>query len=225
VAFSPDGQRLASASEDKTVKLWETVRLPLETLRQRDLREQAFNLVESLFATHLRQTEVLQALRENPRLSEALRQTALTVLETYRQDPEPLNNASWEVVCKPHASADAYRHALLQAEEACRLEPQNGTYLNTLGVAQYRGGQYEAAAQTLARSEKLNTTPKDGPRPDDLAFLAMAQYQLGRKEQAQATLARLREAIKGSRSTRNLQSAAFLREAAALLEAPPSTKK
>jgi tetratricopeptide (TPR) repeat protein len=224
VAFSPDGQRLASAG-DRTVKIWETVRLPLETLRQRDLREQAFNLVESLFATHIRQADVLQALRDNHRLAEPLRQAALTLAEQYPQSPQALNTASWAVVSKPDASADAYRRALLQAEEACRLVPQYerlvpqyGLILNTLGVAQYRVGQYQAAVETLARSEKLQTTPKNGPHPADLAFLAMTQYQLGHKEPAQATLARLREAMNKSRWAKDAESAAFLREAETLIE-------
>jgi tetratricopeptide (TPR) repeat protein len=114
---------------------------------------------------------------------------------------------------------------VLQAEEACRLEPQNGNYINTLGVAQYRLGQYQAAVETLARSEKLDTTLKDGPHPADLAFLAMAQYQLGHKEQAQATLARLREALTKPRWAKDAESAAFLGEATTLIEAKPATQK
>jgi WD40 repeat protein/tRNA A-37 threonylcarbamoyl transferase component Bud32 len=222
VAFSPDGQRLASASYDKTVKLWETVRVPLEILRQRDLHEQAFDLVERLFATHVRQADVLQALRDNFRLSEALRQTALTLAEQYRLNPQTLNQASWVVVRQANASSDAYHRARLQAEEACRLAPKSGSCLNTLGVAQYRLGQYEAAVQTLARSEELNATPTNGSTPGDLAFLAMAQNQLGRKEPAQATLARLREALTKPRWAKDAESAAFLREAEALIEGKAS---
>ena len=47
--------------------------------------------------------------------------------------------------------------ALRLAEAACRLEPKHGYYVNTLGVAQYRAGQYAEALATLTRSEPLNT--------------------------------------------------------------------
>jgi Tol biopolymer transport system component/tetratricopeptide (TPR) repeat protein len=201
VAFSPDGQRLAAGGIDNTVRLREAVRLSLETLRQRELGERATDLVESLFSLHVRQADVLEALRDNPKLTDSLRQAALTLAKQYRPDPQALNDASWAVVRQPGASADAYRRALRQAEEACRLEPQSAAYVNTLGVAQYRTGHYQAAVETLARSAKLNATPSDGPDPSDLAFLAMAQHQLGRKEQAQATLARLRETLSKPRWT------------------------
>jgi hypothetical protein len=225
VAFSPDGLRLASANGDGTVKLWEAIRHPLEILRQRDLHERAAALIEALFAIHVRRADVIQSLRGHPNLGESLRQTALTLAEQYRPDAMKLNNECWNVVRKPGASPEAYLHALLQAEEACRLEPHNGSCRNTLGVAQYRQGQYQAAVETLARSEKLNATPADGALPADLAFLAMAQYQLGQKEQAHATLARLREAMVKPRWAGDAESAGFLREVETLLQAAPATRK
>jgi WD40 repeat protein/serine/threonine protein kinase len=224
VAFSPDGQCLASA-DDRTVRIWETVRVSSEIRQERALRERAFDLVESLYTTGWRQADVLQEIRDHRLIDPALRQAALALAAQYRPDLASLNTKSWLVVYKPGGNADVYRLALQQAEELCRLEPQNGMYLNTLGVAQYRAGHYEAAAETLARSEKLNTTPADGSRPGDLAFLAMAQYQLGCKEQAQATLARLREALTKPRWAKDVGSAAFLREAEALIESKATEPK
>src|SRR5262249_37363505 len=151
-------------------------------LRQRALYERASDLVESLFTTHVRRAHVIQSLRGNPLLGQALRQAALTLAEQYPVNPAALQSASWAVVRQPGASAEAYRHALLQAEEACELEPQReaprlgglrpgGMYL-TLGMAQYRLGQYQAAVETLARSEKLDATFLNGSHPTNLAFLA-----------------------------------------------------
>jgi Flp pilus assembly protein TadD len=122
------------------------------------------------------------------------------------------------VVLKPGASVEAYCHALEQAEEACRLEPKNSAYVSTLGMAQYRLGQYQAAVATLVSSEKLSATPVVGSNPTSLAFLAMAQYQLGQKEQAQATLTQLRETLtKPPWSNISQHYAALLQEAENLL--------
>src|SRR5262249_2131999 len=137
----------------------------------------------------------IECLRGDTWLNEALRQAALDLAEQYHQDPATLGRASREVVRRPDGSSAAYRRALLQAEEACRLEPNNGLHVNTLGLAQSRLGQYQEALQTLARSDKLQAPSAEGYLPADLAFRAMAQYQLGQKEQAQATLTRLREAV------------------------------
>jgi hypothetical protein len=78
-------------------------------------------------------------------------------------------------------------------------------------------GQYAEAVATLTRSDKLNS-PRGGPQPADLAFLAMAQHQLGRKEKAQATLGRLRDAMKQPRWAQDAVAQGFLREAEGLIE-------
>jgi tetratricopeptide (TPR) repeat protein len=168
---------------------------------------------------------VLAYLRGQPKLPEALRQAALTMVEQYRLDPAALNRASRAVVRKPAATEAAYRHALRQAEEACRLEPADGLYLSTLGLAQYRLGRYQAAVETLARSEQLQGAPTDGAPPAALAFLAMARHQLGQKEQAQAALARLRAALAQPRWANDPESAAFCKEAEGLLGAVPAAPK
>ena len=99
-----------------------------------------------------------------------------------------LNNASWTVVAKPGADAAAYRQALLQAEEASRLAPNDHTFLNTLGVAQYRLEKYREAVETLTHSDQLHAARNGGSVPADLAFLAMAQGRLGQSAKAQRLL-------------------------------------
>src|SRR5262249_31521304 len=109
-----------------------------------------------------------------------------------------------------------YAAALRRAEAAVRLAPGDGNDLNTLGVAQYRASRYAEALVTLTKSEKLNTS-KDGPRPSDVAFLAMAQHQLGQKDEARSTLARLRELMKRPAWEKNADAQGFLREAEELI--------
>ncbi len=45
-----------------------------------------------------------------------------------------------------------YQRGLRLAKAACRLEPENVAFLNTLGVAQYRCGLMAEALATLTRS-------------------------------------------------------------------------
>ena len=54
------------------------------------------------------------------------------------------------------AAAGRYRPALRAAQAACHLQPGNGVYLTTLGVAQYRASGYQDALATLMQAEPLN---------------------------------------------------------------------
>jgi Flp pilus assembly protein TadD len=101
-----------------------------------------------------------------------------------------LNDAAWKVLKARDSGKDSYARALRQAEAAVRQAPENGFFLNTLGVAQYRAGRYADALATLTKSQKLNATT-GGSIPADLAFLAMAQHHLGKKDEANTALGRL----------------------------------
>jgi uncharacterized protein HemY len=80
------------------------------------------------------------------------------------------------------------RHILQKAQWASGLASDSHTFLNTLGVAQYRVGQYGAALASLRQSNKL----RGGSRPQDVAFLAMTLHRLGRRGEASEELDRLR---------------------------------
>jgi tetratricopeptide (TPR) repeat protein len=165
---------------------------------------------------------VLDRVRSDNAIGEEVRQEALVLAERWPEDPLSLNEASWAVVAKPGADAAAYRTALLQAEQACRMWRGNiGPQLNTLGVAQYRLGEYQKAVETLARSEKLNAETDlvdHGSNPSDLAFLAMTYHQLGQIDKARDSLNRLRERMKQPQWATNDESRSFLREAEELLQ-------
>jgi Flp pilus assembly protein TadD len=121
------------------------------------------------------------------------------------------------VVRKEGEDRANYQRALRQAEEACRVEPDNGDIVNTLGVARYRVGQFAKAVETLTHSDKLNAARTKGSLPGDLAFLAMAYYQLGQKEKAQELFVRLQEIMKHPVHAKDQESQDFLREAEKLM--------
>jgi tetratricopeptide (TPR) repeat protein len=125
---------------------------------------------------------------------------------------ERLNEESWEVVRWQSKEPAAYLKALRQAEAASGLDPNNGMYLNTLGVAQYRAGSYQAAVATLTRSDQINSQAFGSSDPADLAFLAMAQFRLGEIRKARALMGRLTEAMKNAKWAQDPSAQEFQRE-------------
>ncbi len=89
--------------------------------------------------------------------------------------PTAQNNEAWRLAtAMPPARRDPIK-ALELIERAMRAEPENATFLNTLGVVQYRNGLYRQARETLTRSLHLG---KDDNGAFDLYFLAMCHQQL-----------------------------------------------
>jgi hypothetical protein len=212
VVFSSDGQRLAAIGVDGSVQIWESTAPSAELLQRREAGE----LVEALFVQHPDKYDVIEQLRRNAKLPESLRKEAVARAERHHEDALQLNNMSWYVVRELGKTESAYRRALRQVEEACRQEPENGYYLNTLGVAQYRLGLYVRALETLKRSDKINQQ-REGTIPADVAFLAMSYHRLGHKDLAEAARARLRTAMKLRHWYADAESDAFLKEVEALL--------
>jgi tetratricopeptide (TPR) repeat protein len=172
--------------------------------------------VHVLYAQPLLRPEVLEHLRADPTLSGPVRQQALALAESVPENARRLDEASRTVVRQPGAAPALYRLALRQAEAACRLIAEGSDLLTTLGMAQYRVGQYREAVATLTRADRINSVGPDGPVPADLAFLALAQHLLGQPEQARAVLGRLQATIKGPEWASNEEARDALREAEAI---------
>lgn len=192
-------------------------------------RAEAWPLVHNLFTRLVRKEAAINELKDSgrqPMLSDAVRKEALALVEGHRQDPILLRRASWVVVRSPGEEAEEYAHALLEAEEACRLAlaPDKGPCLTTLGVALCRVGAYPKAVEKLKEAEKLNAA-ETLYHLADLAFLAMAHHKLEQGEKAADYLGRLRKALKDTRWAGNVAARALLHEAEALLPPPAEPKK
>jgi WD40 repeat protein len=219
VRFTADGQRLVAAGSDGTVHVWETESPP----EQVQLERKVTNLVNSLFFELVRKKAVIERISGDAELDDRIRKLALARADSLYRDPDELNRRSrhtLEAVQLPAGRSQpaAYQRALLEAQEACELAPNNGSYLNTLGMALYRVEQYQQALDTLMRSDQINAARHKGSTPADLAFLAMAYQRLGSKAKAREELARLRETMKNPRWINDPQAQAFQSEAEALLK-------
>ena len=208
VAFSPDGTRLASASDDTTVKVWDAREVTPELLvrdeaqrlilllidrvateadlrdrvardrtRSPEVRAAAFDMLPGFWAMRIRcrdeQTRLRVGVILEPLFARMfLREDMLVALQAQPEaDPgnsgrmpeagqnldrvaEGCDNAGFTLVRDPGRPAAIYRRLRL-ARAACRIAPDTGSYLNTLGVAQYRSGLVDEAAATLTRSNAL----------------------------------------------------------------------
>jgi tetratricopeptide (TPR) repeat protein/WD40 repeat protein len=84
-------------------------------------------------------------------------------------DPMLLNNQAWRLATAPPEQRDPAR-ALQLIQEAVRQRPKERSFLNTLGVVQYRSGQYPQAVATLEKSLQAG---KGRFAAFDLFFLAV----------------------------------------------------
>ena len=143
------------------------------------------------------------------RCDPVIQAACLTLAGIWPESAVECNNAAFAQVRDPGQPAAVYERGLRLARAACRLEPSNGVFLNTLGVAQYRSGLVEDAVVTLTRSNASNKESE----PADLAFLALAQHRLGQVQQARHSLSRLRELMKKPHSIADHEAEDFLHEA------------
>jgi Flp pilus assembly protein TadD len=91
--------------------------------------------------------------------------------------PESHNDGAWLLATHPDPRRRDAGRALALARRAVDLDPDDGDSWNTLGVAQYRAGDWPGAIRTLETAITLH-----GRTRHDEFFLAMARWQLGHQE-------------------------------------------
>jgi tetratricopeptide (TPR) repeat protein len=90
------------------------------------------------------------------------------------------NDLSWLLATCPQKEFRDPVEAVQLAEKAARQNPGCGAVWNTLGVARYRAGKFEASVAALRESMRL----RSGGDSSDWFFLAMAYWRLGDRERA-----------------------------------------
>jgi superkiller protein 3 len=119
------------------------------------------------------------ALRKLNRPREAL--DAYTVaLEIDPKSANACNGLAWLLATCPDVTLRDPGRAVALAKKGVELDPKNGGYLNTLGVACYRTGDWNGAVANLEKSMEL----RQGGDSSNWFCLAMAEWQLGNKDAA-----------------------------------------
>jgi serine/threonine protein kinase/WD40 repeat protein len=198
VTLSPDGSRLVVANGDgPAVHVWD-LRAIRKTLFKMGLDWDALAYSDDdPAASSLAPLPPLQvdlgpsplAWRPEPKFYEAFI-THLEALRARQPDQRPVqgmlalycNNYAWALVTGPESARNPQR-ALALARRAAELAPKEGIVLNTLGVAQYRAGQYVEAVASL---EKNLAASRGELAVFNLFFQAMAHHRLGHRDEARA---------------------------------------
>ena len=92
-----------------------------------------------------------------------------------------LNKVAWELATCPDPIFRNPNRAVEMATKASQLQPMGSQILNTLGVAQYRAENWQAAIHALLKSEELAPNNRTG---FNAFFLAMAYWHLNQMEDA-----------------------------------------
>jgi tetratricopeptide (TPR) repeat protein len=175
--------------------------------------------VDRLFQEHISSKDVVGALRTLDSLSSRERETAIRMARGRSIPPGELNARSWRIVREENRAPAEYSRALRIARAACKAEPGNTAYLNTLGVALYRSGRLKEALDTLLRADRLN---REGwwpnGRKEDLVFLAMCYKRLGQPEEARRRLKEARDVVARNEKSPGDEFLGFLREAEKLID-------
>jgi eukaryotic-like serine/threonine-protein kinase len=102
------------------------------------------------------------------------------VIELVPDNAVAHNNLAWMFATCPEIELRDPAKAVALAKRAVELRPTDGTGWNTLGAAQYRAGDWQAAIESLTKSMEL----RSGGDAEDWYFLAMAHCRLGHVDDA-----------------------------------------
>jgi tetratricopeptide (TPR) repeat protein len=182
LAFSSDGKTLATAGADQTVRLWDVLtgqeRSTLAGHKGPVLKVQ-FSPDGNTLATASWDGVKLWRAATDP---EALaRRTILDSDDPNYQVARQAHLSAWALATTADPEERNPAKAVELAKKAVELAPTQGTYWNTLGVAQYRTGDWKAALEALENSMRLLPGKQES---FNMFFLAMAHWRLGEKDKA-----------------------------------------
>jgi tetratricopeptide (TPR) repeat protein len=97
-------------------------------------------------------------------------------------NPTAMNHLAWIWANCPETKLRNVPEAIRLAQKVTQLDPKEGAFWNTLGVARYRAGEWQESVAAFEQSMRLHR----GGDGYDWFVLAMAHWQLGHKDEAGA---------------------------------------
>ncbi len=219
-AFSPADGSLVSTDDQGPIAIWPASPQQSELNLQRYCAGYSGYLFEKLFQESGyendwvdRMIQRVQSMHpSDAELHEAFARTARMLA----LDADRLEHESWRLVERSEQASVDYDLGLRAAERACELEPDNVSFQQTLGVAQYRAGLYEAALATLEPVAKRRN------EVHDYAVLAMCYYKLGHRAEALKALHDAKARLAGFKTADDSSVRRFVDEADSLINASAS---
>ena len=127
-------------------------------------------------------------------------------------DVHAVNQLAWQLATDENPSLLDPENAVELVQKAIALQPHEGNFWNTLGIAQYRAGNLQAAIKALKQSIEL----RKGGDAFDYFFLAMAEHKSGHPEEARQWYDKALASM-NTKTPHNKELIRFRAEAAALL--------
>jgi superkiller protein 3 len=135
--------------------------------------------VNQPYATAAAHNRIGHVLEQQNKLDEAIA-AFRKAIELEANSPRSHNALAWILATRPEVNLREPKQAVALAKRAIELKPEEGSYRTTLGVAQYRAGDWKEAIAALEKAMAM----RKGGDGNDWFFLAMAHWQLGEKDKA-----------------------------------------
>ena len=126
------------------------------------------------------QFEAAGRLDDAERTRHAIAESARRALRDDWNDSRICNNLAWLLGSRRQSPMPDTSLALELAKKGVKLAHDGGTFWNTLGVVQYRSGQWKEAEGAVEESMRL----RDGGDANDWLFMAMICQRQGQASQA-----------------------------------------
>ena len=194
------------------------VSAPLSTVNEISATQLVWELSQKLIL----KSRVVDAIEARTDLPAEVRDLAVRFAKAdqAKEDPAQFDKASWAVCIELERDPDDYVRAVRLSQAARHLEPDNWKFLATLGLAQYRAGDYEGAIETTRRSETLRREQLGSAAPRHFAILSMALHKLDRTAESWKAMIRLRDLMKSEAWGRDQIAQGLFQEAKQVMADP-----